>query len=235
MRKAGQVIIVWIIIFLVSTLSTVSSFSLLGTRESPDFVIANEDIVHWNFNMDFNATKQRQWRIEFDHFGPHDSSEYTVYPRFYVHGKHANQNAIGSYELTISYFFNGIRHSGEKIGVDWDQEDSSISWAGWSPGEGDLNSFSNATPNQSGNSFEVRLLAEVVIFKAGGGEIDIQAGPLLLYAKESVDAAVVVEYDPLVVAFFMGIFGIPLAIIIVYLIPKLSERVTRSSKRKKRR
>lgn len=235
MRKAGEVIVVWFVIFLVCALPTVGCLILLEAKDSQESVIANEDIIHWNLNMDSNATEQHMWKIEFDDFFPCDQSSYTVYPRFYIQGTHRNQNAMGSYELTISYLLNGVEYAGETTIVDWAVENSSLSWTGWSPSEGDLNKFSNATPKQSENTFEVILLAEVIISKEGNGEVEIQAGPLLLYAKKSANESSVFGVDPFVLLTIIGLLALPSAIAITYLVPKLSMSISSPSKVKRRR
>ncbi len=234
MHKAGQVMVVWFVIFLVCILPTVGSFTLLKAKESQELAIVNEEIIHWDLNMDSNVTKQHSWKIEFDSFFPYDGLSYTVYPRFYFQGKHTNQNAIGSYELIISYFLNGVEHAEERTVVDWAVENSSLSWTAWSPSEDELNKFSDATPKQSGNIFEVTLLAEVIISKEGNGEIGIQAGPLLLYAKDSANDSSVLGVDPLVFFAIVGFLALPSAIAIVYLIPKLSMNTSVPSKGKRR-
>ncbi len=235
MRKSGRVLIVWTLVFLVGILSTAASIVPSGYEISREPAIVNEDVVTWTFKMHSNETKQRSWLVGFDNYYPGDTSTYSVYPKFFVSSRYTNNDASGSFNVTITYYFNSAQIHREVFSTHWSSEDSKLSWAGWTPSERDLEKFLSATPGDSGNLFDVVFLVETMVTQPGDGEIEIQAGPLLLYAKEPAETMGPFGIDPIIMLIVMGVIALPLAVAIEYLMPRLSDGVKSPAKVKRKR
>jgi len=181
--------------------------------------------------MRFNHTKNQTWLIEFDSFFPSDATSYVVHPKYYISGDYDSEDAVGFFYVRYGFYLNGIWIYGGNGTVDINFP-GGLGFSRWEPPADELYRFSNATPKDSGNTFETRLTFGVVMFQFGEGEIDIVAGPLLLYAKKSSDPTVLLTW--LMIPLISGILALPAAYSIEFLSGRLSENGAHDRKGHKR-
>ncbi len=219
MRKATVFGLIWLTVFLILILGVEASLILLQDQKptSTGPLLMDRTIIHWNFDVMGNYTKNTTWDIEFDDLFPGDSGEYIVFPEFFTREEWEMGGSVGQFEIWVFMYLNGVyqlghRHTFEMAGP------GGAGYVEWLGGEDRLDHFSNATPKSSGNLFEVRLSFSSNMSEFGDGWIDIIAGPLLLYANRSPSSNHVV-----IVPLMSAILALPSAYVILAIFQRMRE------------
>jgi len=227
-RRGLTLGLVWLAIFAVSFLAAEASIVLQQDEESPTLigpVLIYENVIHWHFDTRSNYTRNQTWTIAFDDMFPEDSFEYTVFPKFFAGPMYDAGGSEGWLRVIIDFYLNDVWLWGS---------DGSLYFEGtgglrvpyWIPHESDIEVFSNATPKDSGNVFEVRLDFSSNITDPGDGRIDVVAGPLLLYANR-LPVPEDSSHDVLVVAVVSAILALPATLVAMFTLRRLQEEPPR--------
>lgn len=212
LHKTMRGIFVWFLVFLVSMLGGASAISLLVDEVQSSPAMIDNHIVRWNFDLTTNHSEEYMWEIAFDDFFPEDSTDYIVYPRIFARFD-MDGFFSGFHEIAIWYYLNGIRISGAV----WDFNGASgfNGHHSWEPRGNYLDSFSNSTPQKSGNLFETKLVLTSIVSEPYDGEINITAGPLYLYAHRTESWITISTLSAL--ALISGVIALPVSLAVIRL------------------
>lgn len=190
-------------------------------KQEPNLVKTDGNIIHWSYNMTSNVTREEIWSISFDDFFPGESVSYYVYPKFSESGEYRNVDALGLFQLKVFWYLNDVWIFGrsEKILV---EREGWMRSHGWDPDPGDIHYFSNATPKGSGNVFEARFTFNLTVLESGDADVDIVAGPLLLYAKRTSSVGIALQQLTIVIL-LSAILALPATYVINFVFRRPSE------------